>query len=81
MIFHFSNNVAKTCLYGVENLKEHWNQIISCTWHVSFTYTSCLTTFNPFMNPSPNGQTHFKSLAANAARFLKCVWLFKDVVY
>ena len=25
---------------------------------------------------SQNGQTHFKDLAANAARFLKCVWPF-----
>ena len=25
---------------------------------------------------SQNGQTHFKNLAANAARFLKCFWLF-----
>ena len=25
---------------------------------------------------SQNGQTHFKNLAALAARFLKCVWHF-----
>ena len=25
---------------------------------------------------SQNRQTHFKNLAANAARFLKCVWPF-----
>ena len=25
---------------------------------------------------SQNGQAHFKNLAANAARFLKCVWQF-----
>ena len=30
---------------------------------------------------SQNGQTHFKSLAANAARFLKCVWLFWNIIY
>ena len=29
--------------------------------------------FNPLMQNLPNGQTHFKSLAANAARFLKYV--------
>ena len=28
-----------------------------------------------------NGQTHFKSLAANAARFLKCVWPFWDIMH
>ena len=28
-----------------------------------------------------NGQTHFKNLAAFAARFLKCVWPFWDVMY
>ena len=27
---------------------------------------------------SSNGQTHFKNLAAFAARFLKCVWPFYD---
>ena len=26
-----------------------------------------------------NGQTHFKNLAENAARFLKCVWPFWDI--
>ena len=30
---------------------------------------------------SQNGQTHFKNLAVNATRFLKCVWLFWDVKY
>ena len=28
---------------------------------------------------SSNGQTHFKNLAANAGRFLKCVWPFYDI--
>ena len=28
---------------------------------------------------SQNGQTHFKTLAANAARFLKCVQPFERV--
>ena len=28
---------------------------------------------------SKNGQTHFKNLAANAARFLKCDWPFYDI--
>ena len=27
---------------------------------------------------SQNGQTHFKNIAANPARFLKCVWPFYD---
>ena len=27
---------------------------------------------------SQNDQAHFKNLAANAASFLKCVWLFWD---
>ena len=30
---------------------------------------------------SQNEQTHFKSLAANAARMLKCVWPFWDIVH
>ena len=30
---------------------------------------------------SQNGQTHFKNLAANAARFLKCVWQFWDIMH
>ena len=29
---------------------------------------------------SHNGQAHFKNLAANAAKFLKCVWLFWDIM-
>ena len=29
---------------------------------------------------SQNGQTHFKNLAAVAARFLKCVWPFWDIM-
>ena len=28
---------------------------------------------NPLLRNVVNGQTHFKNLAANAARFLKCV--------
>ena len=28
---------------------------------------------NPLMHNIPKWQTHFKNLAANAARFLKCV--------
>ena len=28
-----------------------------------------------------NGQTHFKNAAANAARFLKCVWPFWDIMH
>ena len=30
---------------------------------------------------SQNGQAHFKNLAANAARFLECVWPFWDIMY
>ena len=30
---------------------------------------------------SQNGQTHFKNFAAFAARFLKCVWPFWDIMY
>ena len=30
---------------------------------------------------SQNGQTHFKNLAAFAARFLKCVWPFWDIMH
>ena len=30
---------------------------------------------------SQNGQTYFKNLAANAARFLKCVWPFWDIMH
>ena len=29
---------------------------------------------------SQNGQTHFKNLSAFAARFLKCVWPFWDIM-
>ena len=29
--------------------------------------------FNVLMQMSQNGQTHFKNLATNAGRFLKCV--------
>ena len=29
---------------------------------------------------SQNGQTHIKNIAANAARFLKCVWSFWDII-
>ena len=28
-----------------------------------------------------NGQTHFKNLAANAARFVKSVWPFHDIMH
>ena len=28
-----------------------------------------------------NSQTRFKNLAANAARSLKCVWPFWDIIY
>ena len=28
-----------------------------------------------------NGQTHFKNLAANAAKFLKCAWPFSDIMH
>ena len=28
-----------------------------------------------------NGQKHFKNLAAFAAKFLKCVWTFWDVMH
>ena len=37
-------------------------------FHCSFLTIWCIT--------SQNGQTHFKNLAAFAARFLKCVWPF-----
>ena len=37
-------------------------------WGLEFLTLSCLM--------SKNGQTHFKNLAAFAARFLKCVWPF-----
>ena len=30
---------------------------------------------------SQNGQTHFKNLAANAARFLNCAWPFWDIMH
>ena len=36
---------------------------------------------NLLMHKVPKGQTHFKNLAANAARFLKCVWPFWDLMY
>ena len=30
---------------------------------------------------SQNGQTHFKNLAGFAARFVKCVWPFWDIMH
>ena len=30
---------------------------------------------------SENGQTRFGNLAANAARSLKCVWPFSDIMH
>ena len=30
---------------------------------------------------SQNGQAHFKNFAANAARFLRCVWPFWDIMH
>ena len=30
---------------------------------------------------SQDGQTHFKNLAGNAARLLKCVWPFWDIMH
>ena len=30
---------------------------------------------------SQDGQTHFKNLAAKAARFLKCIWPFWDIMH
>ena len=30
---------------------------------------------------SQNGQTHFKDVAADAARFLKFVWPFWDIMH
>ena len=63
-------------------------------WISADDYRSCslLSThfrfFVPFIIPlktkyvtSQNGQTHFKNLKANAARFLKCVWPFWDVMH
>ena len=29
---------------------------------------------------SKNGQTHFKNIGGNTARFLKCVWPFWDIL-
>ena len=34
---------------------------------------------NPLFHNVVNGQTHFKNLAANAARFLKCVCPVYDI--
>ena len=30
---------------------------------------------------SQDGQAHFKNIAAHAARFLKCVWPFWDIMH
>ena len=38
-----------------------------------------LDTFNPLMHNAPKWSDTFKNLAANAARFLKCVLPFKDI--
>ena len=35
----------------------------------------------PFMQNVPNGWTHFKNPGANAARFLKCVWPYWDIMH
>ena len=37
--------------------------------------------FNPLMHNAQNCQTHFKNLAAFAARFLKCVLPFWDIMH
>ena len=38
--------------------------------------------FNPLMHDvAQNGQSHFKNLAAFAARFLKCVRPFWDIMH
>ena len=42
--------------------KTKWNKLFCQAWTGTFT--------------SHNGQTHFRSLAANAERFLKFFWLF-----
>ena len=34
----------------------------------------------PEYDTSQNGQTHFKNLAGNAARFLKFIWPFWDIM-
>ena len=39
----------------------------------------CVKYSNPLMHNVPNGQIHFKSLAAFAARFLKCVLPFRTL--
>ena len=39
-----------------------------------------LKAFNPLMYNVPNGQTHFKNLAAFPVRFLKRVWPFWDIM-
>ena len=34
----------------------------------------------PEYDTSQNGQTHFKNLAGNAAKFLKFIWPFWDIM-
>ena len=34
-----------------------------------------------FKNLAANDQTHFKNLAVFAAKFLKCVWPFWDIMH
>ena len=43
-----------------------------------FMRVQCISTLKCTM--SQNGQAHFKNLAACAAKFLKCVWPFWDVI-
>ena len=44
----------------------------------SAVYYEMILTLSCIM--SQNGQTHFKTLAAFAAKFLKCVWPFWDII-
>ena len=57
--------------------KTIWKKKKACrAWSVA-EHTKLLTPFRGF-NP---GQPHFKNFAAFAAKFLKCVWPFWDVMH
>ena len=68
-------------IWLIKIIQSYPRQDIKSNMCIEIRMTSTIyISFNPLMhNISQNGQSHFKNLAANAAR-LKCVWPFWDVM-
>ena len=62
----------KNSVFGHFSRSEQWRR--TCTQQILFFILTL------YFAMSYNCQTHFKNLAANAARLLKCVWSFYDTV-